>query len=221
MGGPRRLLLISNSTLHGGGYLGHCQQHIQSFLGQKVKRVLFIPYALHDRDAYARTAREKFESLGGGNTFRLLKALYDNSLIHEIRKRVLEDGIPYMGSSAGTNVATVSINTTNDMPIVYPPSLQALGLVPFNINPHYLDPDIKRTHMGETREERIRQYHEEPNTPPVLGLREGTMLLVEGDKATLQGVTGARLFLRGKKPTEHEPGTDFSFLLTDSNPPNP
>ncbi|KAM3667742.1 LOW QUALITY PROTEIN: alpha-aspartyl dipeptidase-like [Ammospiza maritima maritima] len=273
MGSPRRLLLISNSTLHGGGYLGHCQQHIQSFLGSKrraglrersapasaaptalsplssprnVRRVLFIPYALHDRDAYARTAREKFESLGygldsihescdpveavrkseaifigGGNTFRLLKALYDNCLIHEIRKRVLEDGIPYMGSSAGTNVATVSINTTNDMPIVYPPSLQALGLVPFNINPHYLDPDIKRTHMGETREERICQYHEEPNTPPVLGLREGTMLLVEGDNATLQGVTGARLFLRGKKPTEHEPGTDFSFLLTDSNPLNP
>ncbi|KAF2987472.1 hypothetical protein EK904_002513 [Melospiza melodia maxima] len=246
MGSPRRLLLISNSTLHGGGYLGHCQQHIQSFLGQNVRRVLFIPYALHDRDAYARTAREKFESLGygldsihescdpveavrkseaifigGGNTFRLLKALYDNCLIHEIRKRVLEDGIPYMGSSAGTNVATVSINTTNDMPIVYPPSLQALGLVPFNINPHYLDPDIKRTHMGETREERICQYHEEPNTPPVLGLREGTMLLVEGDNATLQGVTGARLFLRGKKPTEHEPGTDFSFLLTDSNPLNP
>ncbi|XP_065417041.1 alpha-aspartyl dipeptidase-like isoform X1 [Chrysemys picta bellii] len=213
---------------------------------QKVKRVLFIPYALHDRDAYAKTAREKFESLGygldsihessdpvaavrkseaifigGGNTFRLLKALYDNSLLQEIRKRVLEDGIPYMGSSAGTNVATISINTTNDMPIVYPPSLQALGLVPFNINPHYLDPDVNSTHMGETRAERILQYHEEPNTPPVLGLREGAMLLVEGDKATLQGVTGARLFLRGEKPTEHQPGTDFSFLLTDSNSQKP
>ncbi|KAG6939027.1 alpha-aspartyl dipeptidase-like [Chelydra serpentina] len=244
--GPRRLLLVSNSTLRGGGYLGHCQQHVRSFLGQKVKRVLFIPYALHDRDAYAKTAREKFESLGygldsihdspdpveavrkseaifigGGNTFRLLKALYDNSLLQEIRKRVLEDGIPYMGSSAGTNVATFSINTTNDMPIVYPPSLQALGLVPFNINPHYLDPDVNSTHMGETRAERILQYHEEPNTPPVLGLREGAMLLVEGDKATLQGVTGARLFLRGEKPTEHEPGTDFSFLLTDGNSQKP
>nr|XP_042707691.1 alpha-aspartyl dipeptidase-like isoform X3 [Chrysemys picta bellii] len=212
MGSPRRLLLVSNSTLRGGGYLGHCEQQVRSFFGQKVKRVLFIPYALHDRDAYAKTAREKFESLGygldsihessdpvaavrkseaifigGGNTFRLLKALYDNSLLQEIRKRVLE----------------------------------ALGLVPFNINPHYLDPDVNSTHMGETRAERILQYHEEPNTPPVLGLREGAMLLVEGDKATLQGVTGARLFLRGEKPTEHEPGTDFSFLLTDSNSQKP
>ncbi|POI31131.1 hypothetical protein CIB84_005117 [Bambusicola thoracicus] len=216
MGCPRRLLLVSNSTMHGGGYLGHCQQHIQSFLGEKVKRVLFVPYALHDRDAYARTAREKFASLGyeldsihescdpveavrkseaifigGGNTFRLLKALYDNRLIQEIRKRVLEDGIPYMGSSAGTNVATVSINTTNDMPIVYPPSLQALGLVPFNINPHYLDPDVKSTHMG--------------------GLREGAMLLVEGNKATLQGVTGARLFLSCCAVTDYSTEFDCPF----------
>ncbi|KAG8558839.1 hypothetical protein GDO81_017161 [Engystomops pustulosus] len=234
----KRLLLVSNSTLHGGGYLEHCQDQIQKFLGEQVKRVLFIPYALHDRDEYAKTARQKFESLGyaldsiheaadpvdavlkseaifigGGNTFRLLKALYDNNLIPVIRKKVVEDGIPYIGSSAGTNIATISICTTNDMPIVYPPSLQALGLVPFNINPHYLDPDVNSKHMGETREQRIRQYHEELDTPPVLALREGCMLLVEGDKATLLGVTKARLFLRGKSPTEHEPEQDFSFLL--------
>ncbi|XP_044888791.1 alpha-aspartyl dipeptidase-like, partial [Mauremys mutica] len=214
---PRRLLLVSNSSPRGGGYLGHCQQQVRSFLGQKVKRVLFIPYALHDRDAYAKTAREKFESL---DSFK--RHLWHQELSFLLQCCfIFQDGIPYMGSSAGTNVATISINTTNDMPIVYPPSLQALGLVPFNINPHYLDPDVNSTHMGETRAERILQYHEELNTPPVLGLREGTMLLVEGDKATLQGVTGARLFLRGEKPTEHEPGTDFSFLLTDSNSQKP
>ncbi|XP_074155103.1 alpha-aspartyl dipeptidase-like [Sminthopsis crassicaudata] len=235
---PRRLLLVSNSRLHGEGYLEHCEEQVRSFFGGIVKRVLFIPYALHDRDAYAKTAREKFESLGygldsihespdpveavrkseaifvgGGNTFRLLKTLYDLNLIPEIRKRVLLAGVPYMGSSAGTNVATISINTTNDMPIVFPPSFEALGFVPFNINPHYLDPDVNSTHMGETREERILQYHEEPDTPPVLGLREGSMLLVEGNKATLLGRSKARLFLRGQTPKEQEPGSDLSFLL--------
>ncbi|KAJ8252991.1 hypothetical protein GJAV_G00207950 [Gymnothorax javanicus] len=237
----RRLLLVSNSTLYGaGGYLGHCEQQIKEFFGKLVKRIVFVPYALHDRDAYAKTAREKLRSLGydvdsiheaadpveavrkaeaifigGGNTFRLLKALYDNNLVSEIQKRVLQDGIPYMGSSAGTNVATVGINTTNDMPIVCPPTLSAIGLVPFNINPHYLDADPNSKHMGETREQRIQQYHEEPNTPSVLGLREGSMLLVEGNKATLLGSTKARLFTRGKPATEYEPGSDMSFLLTE------
>ncbi|XP_074919576.1 peptidase E-like [Chelonoidis abingdonii] len=156
---------------------------------------------------------------------------------------ILQDGIPYMESSAGTNVASISISTTSDMPIMYLPSLQVLGLVPFNISPHYLDPDVNSTHMGETRAEWILQYHEElycanlsilkvMNSQltrisrfgaqmtawgfiscQIQGLGEGAMLLVEGDKATLQGVTEARLFLRGEKPTEHEPGTDFSFLL--------
>ncbi|XP_034549305.1 alpha-aspartyl dipeptidase [Notolabrus celidotus] len=235
----RRLLLVSNSTLHGGGYLDHCQNQISDFFGRDVRRVLFVPYALHDRDAYTKTARDKFKTLGyevdgiheasdpvaavknaeaifigGGNTFRLLKSLYDNQVVTEIRRRVLEDSVPYMGSSAGTNVATVSINTTNDMPIVYPPSFSAIGLVPFNINPHYLDPDPHSRHMGETREQRITQFHEEPDTPSVLGLREGSMLLVEGDKATLLGTTRARLFSRGKASVEYEPGSDISFLLT-------
>ncbi|KAF4086539.1 hypothetical protein AMELA_G00084640 [Ameiurus melas] len=237
----RRLLLVSNSTLYGGGYLQHCEHNISHFFGKQVKRVLFVPYALHDRDAYTKTARDKLKSLGyevdgvheaadpveavrkaeaifigGGNTFRLLKALYDNNLVNEIKKRVLQDGVPYMGSSAGTNVATVSINTTNDMPIVYPPSFSAIGLVPFNINPHYLDTDPNSRHMGETREQRITQYHEELNTPCVLGLREGSMLQVEGNTVTLLGTTNARLFQRGKEPSEHAPGSDLSFLLTDA-----
>lgn len=234
----RRLLLVSNSTLYGGGYLEHCQTQIQDFFGKEVKRVLFVPYALHDRDAYAKTARDKFKTLGyevdsvheaanpveavqtaeaifigGGNTFRLLKNLYDNKLVTEIRKRVFDDGVPYMGSSAGTNVSTISINTTNDMPIVYPPTFAAIGLVPFNINPHYLDTDHNSRHMGETREQRITQYHEETNAPIVLGLREGSMLLVEGKKATLLGTTRARLFTPGKPAVEYDPGSDLSFLL--------
>ncbi|XP_054471527.1 alpha-aspartyl dipeptidase-like [Anoplopoma fimbria] len=238
----RRLLLVSSSTLHGGGYLQHCQQHVARFFGRDVNRVLFVPYALHDRDAYTRTARDKFRTLGyeldsiheaadpvdavrkaqgifigGGNTFRLLKSLYDNEVVTEIRRRVLEDGVPYMGSSAGTNVATVSISTTNDMPIVCPPTFSAIGLVPFNINPHYLDPDPQSRHMGETREQRITQYHEEPDTPSVLGLREGSLLLVEGNKATLLGTTKARLFTRGKPSVEYDPGSDLSYLLTNQS----
>jgi dipeptidase E len=230
-----RLLLISNSTLHGTGYLDHCEAELRSFLGP-VRRVLFVPYALADRAAYAGRARERLGRMGygcdsvhdakdpeaavssaeaffvgGGNTFRLLKALYDAGLVEPLRRRVLA-GAPYVGTSAGSNVACVTIKTTNDMPIVQPPRFDALALVPFNINPHYLDPDPQSRHMGETREERIRQFHEE-NTPAVVGLREGAMLRVEPPRVTLLGVTGARLFRRGMAPEEHLPGARLDFLL--------
>lgn len=224
----KRLLLISNSTLHGSGYLDHAEGEIRSFLGD-VKRVLFVPYALFDRDTYAATAQTRFQKMGyeltsihtaanpsqavkdadaifigGGNTFRLLKTLYDFDLLGPIRERV-EGGMPYIGSSAGSNVAAPTIKTTNDMPIVQPPSFDALDLVSFQINPHYLDPDPNSKHMGETREERIRQFLEE-NETPVIGLREGAMLRVENDETTLRGSTGARIFRKGVEPIEILPG---------------
>nr|CAD7426300.1 unnamed protein product [Timema monikensis] len=238
----RSLLLISSSKVHGHEFLGHAVDDINSLLKTaNVKKVLFVPYALDNHDDYTARVTKPFSEwgfslegihkakdpitavneaeaifIGGGNTFRLLKTLYDNNLIEPIKRRVLKEGAPYIGSSAGTNVATVNICTTNDMPIVYPPSFSALGLIPININPHYLDPDPASTHKGETREERIQQYHELPNTPPVLGLREGCILKVTGNKAVLTGVIGARLFTAGKKPQEFAVGTDVSFLLKEN-----
>jgi dipeptidase E len=239
-----RLLLISNSTMHGGGYLEHCAAEIRDFLGDR-KKVLFVPFALADHDAYAAKAAQAFAAMGhglisahqfperadlamvllqmdavfigGGNTFRLLKALHDHRLLEAIRNRV-RAGMPFIGSSAGTNVATLSIRTTNDMPIVMPPSFTALQLVPFQINPHYLDPDPGSKHMGETREERIRQFHED-DAVPVLGLREGCMLRVEGTRMELRGTTAARLFRRGQAPEEFAPPCDLSFLLAPTAAP--
>ena len=231
----KRILLISNSTLHSSGYLDHAEAEIRSFL-DNLKRVLFVPFALHDRDKYAATAQQRFAKMGyelssihtaanpqqaidetdavfigGGNTFRLLKTLYDRDLLGPIRERV-QNGLPYIGSSAGSNVAGPTIRTTNDMPIVQPPSFDALGLVSFQINPHYLDPDPNSKHMGETREERILQFLEENDTP-VIGLREGAMLRIENGETILRGSTGARIFRKGLETVETLPGARIDTLI--------
>jgi dipeptidase E len=231
----RRILLISNSTLYGSGYLDHAAAEICDFLGH-LQSVAFVPFALHNLDAYTATAQDRFRAMGyeltsvhtasdarkavndseavfigGGNTFRLLKALYDYDLLGTLR-RLVDAGIPYVGSSAGSNVAAPTIKTTNDMPIVQPPSFDALGLVSFQINPHYLDPDPDSRHMGETREERIMQFLEE-NSTPVVGLREGAILRIEDSSITLKGSTGARIFRRGLEPVEIKPGDKLDQLL--------
>lgn len=230
-----RVLLISNSTLYGSGYLDHAEGEIRDFLGD-ARRVLFVPFALYDRDAYTATARERFAKMGyelasvhnavdplqavaetdaifvgGGNTFRLLKTLYDRELVEPIRQRVA-NGMPYVGSSAGSNIAAPTIKTTNDMPIVQPPSFAALGLVSFQINPHYLDSDPNSKHMGETREKRIQEFLEE-NDIPVLGLREGAIARCENGRITLKGSTGARIFRKGLDPVETQPGDHLEELL--------
>ena len=232
-----RVLLVSNSTVHGGGYLDHVAGELADFLGAGARRVAFVPYALRDRAGYAAKLRERLALLGlevdavdggaeraraavagadavfvgGGNTFRLLKALHEEGLVAAIRARVAA-GMPYVGSSAGSNVACPTIRTTNDMPIVEPPTSAALGLVPFQLNPHYQDPDPSSKHMGETREQRIAEFHEEHATP-VLGLREGAWVRVEGSEAVLGGRNGARLFRRGREPEELATGARLDELL--------
>ncbi|XP_017461658.1 PREDICTED: probable alpha-aspartyl dipeptidase [Rhagoletis zephyria] len=237
----RSIFLLSSSRVHGHEFLEHAKEQLIDFLSKRnVKTVLFVPYAQKDHNKYTELVDKTLSPwgyqieglhtkpnpiqavlqaealfIGGGNTFVLLKALYDQNLISIIRERVLQKGVPYVGSSAGTNVATLSIHTTNDMPVALPPTYDALRLVPFNINPHYLDPDASTLHKGETRDERINEfidYHQ----LPVLGLREGTALLVEGDKATLVGDRNAKLFLPNKLPVEFAPKADLSFLLNRS-----
>jgi len=229
MAQSKRLLLISNSKQFGRGFLDHAEEELRSFLGT-VTRVLYVPYALKDLDEYARIVGERLSAMGygldaihrapdprravenaqalfigGGNTFRLLKTLYDNKLLEVIRNRV-ESGMPYVGSSAGSVVTCPTIRTTNDMPIVEPPSLTALGLISFQLNCHYLDADPNSTHMGETREVRLREFHEENDTP-VVGIREGSMLRVENGTAVLKGTTGGKMFRRGETPFEIAPGS--------------
>jgi dipeptidase E len=237
----RRLLLISNSTLHGRGYLAHAEKEIVDFVGSR-KKILFVPFALYDRAGYAAKVKDRLHDMGlsltsihdvsnmpraiadadvifvgGGNTFRLLKGLHDHNLLDLIRRRVAA-GTPYIGSSAGSIVACPTLKTTKDMPIVQPPSFEALGLVSFQISPHYLDPDPSSTHMGETQEERILQFLEE-NEAPVVGLREGSMLRVQDGAVILKGPNSARIFVRGEQPVEAPSGSDLSAKLQVSISP--
>ena len=234
----RDILLLSTSTVHGSRFLEYAEAEIRTFLAGR-SAVLFVPFARPGgitHDAYTELARGRFADIGfevsglhecadpvaaleeaeavfvgGGNTFVLLQTLYELEVLAPLRARALE-GMPYMGSSAGSNLAGLTIGTTNDMPIVQPAGFQALALVPFNINPHYLDPDPGSTHMGETRETRIREFHHF-NSQPVLGLREGAMLRVEAERATVRGSRGGRLFRAGAEPAEVDAGADVSFLL--------
>lgn len=234
----RRILLFSTSTVHGTGYMEYAVPYIDDFLAG-IREILFVPYARpggisHDR--YTELFRGPMEAagyrvqgihadddpvatlnaaesifVGGGNTFVLLNALHVNGLIEPVKRRVAT-GMPYMGSSAGSNLAGLSLGTTNDMPIVQPPSFEAFGLVPFNINPHYIDPDPGSTHMGETRETRIKEFHAF-NEQSVVALREGALLRVEADEAVIKGARGGRLFVAGQDPTELQSGDRLDELL--------
>lgn len=233
-----RLLLISNSTNPGEAYLDYPKKNISEFLGPRPVKVLFIPYAAitFSYDEYERKVKERFVEIGhdlvsihhftdpvsavknapvivtgGGNTWMLLSLLHENHLIEPVREKVLS-GTPYIGWSAGSNVACPTIMTTNDMPVVEPDSFRAFDLIPFQINPHYLDSNPSG-HSGETREQRIEEFIEVNPGVYVTGLREGTMLLIEDGIITLAGPSKARIFKRSETPRELGVGDDLSFLL--------
>jgi len=235
----KNIIIASTSTLHGGDYLEYILPELQLHF-QNCKTILFIPFARpggisHDdytakvRQAFSKIDKEvkglhEFENpaeaineaegifTGGGNTFLLVAQLYKFNVM-TILADAVKNGIPYLGTSAGSNITGLSMQTTNDMPIIYPPSFQTLGLIPFNLNPHYLDPDTNSKHMGETRETRIKEFHQF-NSIPVLGLREGSWLEVKGEKIVLKGDLTARLFKQDQTPEELESGTDLSLLGT-------
>lgn len=233
-----RLLLISNSTNPGEPYLDYPKHNIRTFLGDKPVKALFIPYAAvtFSFDEYERKVSERFREVGheivsihhfnqpaeavnnaeaivvgGGNTWQLLKMIRANGLIEPVRKKVLS-GTPYIGWSAGSNVACPTIRTTNDMPVTEPDSFASFNLISFQINPHYLDAN-PAGHAGETREQRIEEFITVNPDVYVAGLREGTMLLLEDERLTLIGPRKMRVFKYGKEPAELSPDNDLSFLL--------
>jgi len=219
----KKLIIASTSTLYKGTYLGYLQQELE-VLFRDVEEVLFIPYARPggiSHENYTKMAAKAFNKIGknlrgihtfenpiqaikqaqgiftgGGNTFLLVQQLHDNKLLSPITNAII-NGTPYLGTSAGSNICGITMQNTNDMPIVYPSSFNTLGVIPFNINAHYIDPDPKTTHMGESRATRIKEYHTQNNTP-VVGLPEGSWLEVVGDRITLKGNHRARIFEKGK-----------------------
>lgn len=233
---PLRLLLLSNSRNFGGGYMEHADAWMRAFFGN-VRRAVFVPYAgvTVEWDAYERMVAERFAQLGievvsvhhakhpvqeveaseailvgGGNTFHLLKHLYDNGLLWAIRERV-RAGVPYMGWSAGSNVACPTIKTTNDMPIVEPSRFDAMRLIPFQINPHYTDAMIPN-HGGETRAQRLAEFTKSNPTTYVVGLREGSAVEVSSGTTKLLGPHNARIFFGSREPVESAPGASMEFL---------
>ncbi len=231
------MIVASTSTLYGGGYLEYLLPELSNLL-ENVSSLLFVPYARPggiSHDAYTDGVRSTLQTLGievrgihqfdsaadavkkaealfvgGGNTFVLLNRLYQEGLLPVIRNAVAE-GTPYLGTSAGSNITGPNVKTTNDMPIVHPPSLDALGLLPFNLNPHYLDPDPNSKHQGETRETRIAEFHT-CNTETVIGLREGSWIEVTRGEMLLKGPLSARIFKQGAEPYELETGQDLAPL---------
>ncbi len=233
----KKLIIASTSTVYGGEYLDYLLPVLENHF-RDCDTILFIPYAQPggiSYDDYTLKVSNAFSKInikvkgihefdnpveaiksakgiftGGGNTFLLVKKLYDNQIV-SVLIDVLNNGTPYLGTSAGSNIVGISMQTTNDMPIVYPPSFNTLGLIPFNLNPHYLDADTQSKHMGETRETRINEFHS-VNTIPVLGLREGSWLEVNNDKIILKGTLTARLFQQNETAIEVNPETNLSFI---------
>ena len=233
----KQLLIASTSTVHGSDYLDYLLEPLKIHF-KNVETILFIPFARPggiSHEGYTKIVKLAFSKIdksvrglhefenpkeaintaegiftGGGNTFVLVDQLYKINVINTL-KTAIESGTPYVGTSAGSNICGLTIGTSNDMPIGYPPSFNTLGVIPFNINPHYLDPNPNSTHMGETRETRIQEFHHF-NSQPVIGLREGSYLEVLGSKITLKGPLNARVFKKNKMPYEIQPESDVSNL---------
>lgn len=233
----KNLLIASTSTLHGGNYLEYLLPEIQlHFSG--CKTILFVAYARPggiSHEEYTQKVKSFFSKLnievkglhefsnpiegiekaegiftGGGNTFLLVTLLHQQNLMLPLKKAI-ENGTPYLGTSAGSNICGPTMQTTNDMPIIYPPSFETLGVIPFNLNPHYLDADLQSKHMGETRETRIKEFHQF-NTHPVIGLREGSWLDVKGEQIILKGELTARLFRQNQVAIEVESGCEMKVF---------